>query len=136
MAKVLPGGLSLAGVEDLKEIHDRALQAFAIARDAGVPIAMGTDSSGTLCPFGEHARELELYVAHGMSCEEALATATSSAAELRAIDDEVGLLTPGRMADVILVDGDPLADIRVLRQPGAITHVIQAGRLIAQRHED
>lgn len=125
-------GLSPQGVEDLREIHDRALQAFAIAREAGVPIAMGTDSSGTLCPFGEHARELELYVDHGMSCEEALATATSSAAELLSIDDEVGMLTPGRVADVIVVNGDPLSDISVLRRPEAITHVIRAGRLIAQ----
>lgn len=129
-------GLSSEGVQDLKAIHDRALEALAIAREVGVPIAMGTDSSGTLCPFGEHARELELYVEHGMSPEEALTTATSSAATLLSIDNEVGTLTPGHQADVIVVDGDPLSDIGALRQPKAIAHVIRAGRLVSVSTEE
>ena len=126
----LARGLTPEGVADLTGIHDGALEAFAIACAVGVPLAMGTDSSGTLCPFGEHARELELYVEHGMSCEQALATATSAAAELLAIDDEVGTLAPGLAGDVIVVDGDPLQDIGVLRRPGAIRSVIRAGRRV------
>ena len=125
-------GLTPEGVQDLKGIHDAALEAFAIAREVGVPIAAGTDSSGTLCPFGEHAREIELYVEHGMTCEQALATATSAAAKLLSIDDEVGTLAPGLGGDVIVVDGDPLRDIGVLRRPGAITDVVQAGRVVAR----
>jgi imidazolonepropionase-like amidohydrolase len=124
-------GLSPEGVQDLRGIHDGALAAFAIACEVGVPVAMGTDSSGTLCPFGEHARELELYVEHGMSCEQALTTATSAAAELLAIDDRVGTLSPGLQGDVIVVDGDPLQDIGVLRRPGGIRHVVSAGRIMA-----
>jgi imidazolonepropionase-like amidohydrolase len=125
-------GLTPAGVRDLRGIHDAALEAFAIALEVGVPIAAGTDSSGTLCPFGEHAREIELYVEHGMTPEQALATATSAAAELLAIDDEVGTLATGFHGDVIVVDGDPLEDIGVLRRPGAIVEVIQAGRVVAR----
>ncbi|MEV4419972.1 amidohydrolase family protein [Patulibacter sp. NPDC049589] len=123
-------GLTPEGVADLRGIHDGALEAFAIACRVGVPVAMGTDSSGTLCPFGEHARELELYVEHGMSCEQALATATVTAAELLAIDDQVGTLSPGLQGDVIVVDGDPLQDIGVLRRPGGIHSVIKAGTVV------
>ncbi len=125
-------GLSPEGVRDLKGIHDAALEAFAIAREVGVPIAAGTDSSGTLCPFGEHAREIELYVEHGMSCEQALVTATSAAAELLAIDEEVGSLRAGLHGDVIVVDGDPLQDIGALRRPGSIVEVIKAGRVVTR----
>ena len=125
-------GLTAAGVQDLKGIHDAALAAFAFAREVGVPIAAGTDSSGTLCPFGEHAREIELYTEHGMSAEQALASATSAAAELLSIDDEVGSLAPGLHGDVIVVDGDPLTDIGVLRRPGGVVEVIKGGRVMAR----
>ena len=125
-------GLSAEGVRGLRGIHDAALEAFVIAREVGVPIAAGTDSSGTLCPFGAHAREVELYVEHGMSPESALATTTTAAAELLGIADEVGALMPGLHGDVILVDGDPLEDIGVLRRPGGIVEVVKAGGVVAR----
>jgi adenine deaminase len=64
--------------------------------------------------------------------EQALVTATSAAAELLAIDDEVGTLAPGLHGDVIVVDGDPLSDIGALRRPGNIVEVIKAGRIVAR----
>ncbi|NMO94027.1 amidohydrolase family protein [Actinomycetospora sp. TBRC 11914] len=117
-------GLSPQGVEDLREAHDRTIESLALARAAGVRIVMGTDSSGTLCPFGAHARELELYVEHGMPTEEALATATTTAAQLLG-RPEIGALRPGCAGDALVVEGDVLSDIGLLA--GHVRHVVRAG---------
>ncbi|MEU6096224.1 amidohydrolase family protein [Streptomyces sp. NPDC047079] len=120
-------GLTAQGVADLSDAHDRTLESFALAREAGVRVVMGTDSSGTLCPFGAHARELELYVKHGMSTDEALTTATANAASL--LDrPELGSLRPGAVGDVVVVEGNVLTDISRLAQPSNIRHVVRAGR--------
>lgn len=120
-------GLTPQGVADLSEAHDRTIESFALARAAGVRVVLGTDSSGTLCPFGAQARELELYVRYGMSTEEALTTATAHAAAL--LDrPEIGSLRPGAVGDVLVVEGDVLADISLVAQPGTIRHVVRAGR--------
>ncbi|MEU6134383.1 amidohydrolase family protein [Nocardioides sp. NPDC047086] len=120
-------GLSLQGVADLAEAHDRTIESFTMAREAGVKVVMGTDASGTLCPFGAHARELELYVEHGMSTDEALTTATTSAASLLDRPD-IGSLRSGAAGDVVVVKGNVLADISRLTQPANIKHVVRAGR--------
>lgn len=89
---------------------------------AGVRLAMGTDTTGTICPFGQHARELELYVdALGLTPAQALMTATSNAAELLGIADQQGTIEPGKVADLLVVQGDPLRDITVLRSGGIRT---------------
>ncbi|MCK8616614.1 metal-dependent hydrolase family protein [Gordonia sp. C13] len=118
-------GLSAAGVEDLRDAHARTIEAFAIARAAGVKIAMGTDSSGTLCPFGAHYRELELYVQQGMSVSEALTTATATASELLDRED-LGSLNVGATGDALVVDEKVLDDITQLRT--GIKHVVRAGQ--------
>ena len=97
------------------------------AMEAGVKIAMGTDSSGNLCRFGEHARELELYVELGMSPWKALETATSVAAEALDLVDEIGMLEVGKYADIVLVNGNPLEDIGVLRREGGLRRVFKNG---------
>ncbi|ORM36194.1 amidohydrolase family protein [Williamsia sp. 1135] len=121
-------GLTSSGVEGLRDAHDRTLEAFGLARSAGVKIAMGTDSSGTLCPFGAHYRELELYVEHGMSTMEALATATGTASDLLDRPD-VGSLRSGSIGDVLIVDQGVLDDISLLR--GGIKSVLRSGRDIS-----
>jgi len=80
------------------------LDAFRLAAEAGVRVAMGTDCPET--PHGTNLRELELMSANGFTPEQALAAATSSAAELLGLDSELGTLAPGKRADVIVVDGD------------------------------
>lgn len=120
-------GLSSQAVSDLREAHDRTIESFSLARAAGVTVVLGTDSSGTLCPFGAHARELELYVEHGMSVNEALATATTNAASLLARPD-IGALHAGAVADVVVVEGDVLSDVSLLSDPSRIKHVVRAGQ--------
>lgn len=118
-------GLTASGVDGLRDAHDRTIEAFEIARSAGVKIAMGTDSSGSLCPFGSHFRELELYSEFGMSATEALATATATASEL--IDrPDLGSLRPGSIGDALIVDQNVLADVSALRS--GVHSVVRGGR--------
>ena len=88
-----------------REVVDIHAQSFRMAVEAGVKIAMGTDSSVT--PHGENLRELELMVDYGMTPTQALVATTKTAAELMGLEDELGTLEPGKRADVVLVDGDP-----------------------------
>ena len=89
---------------------------------AGVPIVAGTDGSGI-----EIVRELELYVAAGMTPGEALATATINPARLVGKGWSTGSIAPGKVADMVLVDGDPSVRIGDLRQTRV---VMMAGKMM------
>lgn len=91
---------------------------------SGVRIALGTDAG--VVPHGQNARELEWLVKVGMTNADAIRAATIEAAELLGLEDDAGSLEPGRLADVIAVRGDPLADIGALRE---VTFVMKAGRV-------
>jgi imidazolonepropionase-like amidohydrolase len=79
----------------------------------GVKIAFGTDAG--VSKHGRNADEFELMVKYGMTPVQALEAATVSAADLLGLSADVGTLEPGKRADLIAVDGDPLADVTVLK---------------------
>jgi imidazolonepropionase-like amidohydrolase len=82
---------------------------------AGVKVALGTDAA--VYPHGLNAHELEVYVTRlGMTPLAALQTSTLNAADLMGWPDRVGAAEPGKWADLIAVEGDPLKDIRILQQ--------------------
>ena len=85
------------------EIHRAS---FGKAVEAGVQIAMGTDTGVT--PHGQNLRELALMAAGGMSPSQVLVATTKSAAELLGVADELGTVEPGKRADLVIVDGDTL----------------------------
>ena len=120
-------GASAQGLAKLEIARENQSRSIRKAIAAGVKIVMGTDSSGTLCRFGEHARELELYVELGMTPAQALETATSVAAEALGLASEIGTLEVGRAADLVLVNGNPLKEIGVLREPSGLAHVFKGG---------
>jgi imidazolonepropionase-like amidohydrolase len=91
----------------MRELGRPELGAFERAAVAGVKVAMGTDCP--VAPHGTNLRELQLMAEHGSTPEQALMAATSSAAELMGLQDELGTLEPGKRADVVVVDGDPFA---------------------------
>jgi len=94
---------SLAKARQVIDVHR---ESFRKAVAAGVKIAMGTDSGVT--PHGQNLRELELMQEGGMTPAEVLVATTKTAAELMALQDELGTLEPGKRADLVLVDGDAL----------------------------
>jgi imidazolonepropionase-like amidohydrolase len=93
--------------EKLRGLGRPELDAFRMAADAGVKIAMGTDCP--VSPHGTNLNELRHMTEHGLTPERALVAATSSAAELMGLQDELGTLAPGKRADLVVVDGDPFA---------------------------
>jgi len=98
---------------------------------AGVKVAMGTDSGVT--PHGQNLRELALMVECGMSPAEALVATTRTAAELLGIADSTGTLEPGKVADVVVLDGDAL-DVHDLA--GRVRRVYQGGALVSDGRRD
>ena len=100
------------------------------AYDAGVQIASGGDL-GNRYPHGDNARELEFLVGLGMKNMDVLRSATSVAARAICRSDKFGSVMPGLEADVIVVDGNPLADIGVLQDLARINMVFQDGELVA-----
>jgi imidazolonepropionase-like amidohydrolase len=98
--------------ERLQAFIPRNLETARKAHKAGVKIAMGSDAIYTM--FGENTRELGWFVKAGMTPEQALRTATTNAAELLGKEKELGAVAPGYLADLVAVEGDPLADINVV----------------------
>jgi imidazolonepropionase-like amidohydrolase len=99
-------------------------EAARAARAAGVPVVFGTDAG--VYDHGRNAAEFALLVEHaGMSPAEALASATTGAARLLGLEQEVGRIAPGYSADLIAVSGDPLTDVRRLEH---VEFVMARGR--------
>jgi imidazolonepropionase-like amidohydrolase len=80
--------------------------------DAGIPMVAGTDSVGGFTL----PRELELWVEAGIPSARVLQIATLGAARVMRLDRDLGSVAPGKFADLIVVDGDPVADIHALRR--------------------
>jgi imidazolonepropionase-like amidohydrolase len=81
--------------------------AMRLAADAGVKVAMGTDCP--VAPHGWNLNELTHMAANGYTAQQALRAATLSAAELMGLEDRLGTLAPGKVADLVVVEGDPYA---------------------------
>jgi imidazolonepropionase-like amidohydrolase len=87
-------------------------------------------------PHGANARDLALFVEHlGFTPMEAICAATRDAAHLMAMEREVGTLEPGKLADVLVVEGDPLADITVLERKERLAAVLKEGEVQARHGE-
>jgi imidazolonepropionase-like amidohydrolase len=114
-------------VEQAKRQLDEAYTTLAAAGTAGVTLAMGHDSG----PPGDNAIELARMVDGGLSPLEGVCAATRGSAAALGLSSEVGTVTPGAAADLIVVDGDPLADVRMLCDPERIWMVVEGGNVVA-----
>jgi imidazolonepropionase-like amidohydrolase len=113
-------------VEQAKRQREEAYQTLLAARAAGVILAMGFDSA----PHGANALELVRMVEGGLTPMQGLVAAGSGAATALGMSD-VGRISAGAVADLVSVDGDPLADVRLLTRLDSIWLVLQGGRPVA-----
>ena len=111
--------------EKIRAVAEIAGTIIQRARRNNVKIAFGTDAG--VFPHGENAKEFALMVAGGMSNREVLASATTVAAGMIGLENEIGKIAPGFSADIIAVDGNPLADVTVLED---VDFVMVRGRVI------
>jgi imidazolonepropionase-like amidohydrolase len=122
-----PGAMALFRREvlDSREMLQRAHR-------AGVPLLCGTESGFSLTPYGEwHYREMEVFVRDiGLAPLEAIRCGTLEGARALRMEGKIGEIAPGRLADILVVDGDPVADIGVLGDPKRRRYVLKGGRAI------
>ena len=123
----LDGGIPDWVVTKAKSESGHHRESFVMAVKSGVKIAAGTDAGTPFNPHGDLPLELAKMVEFGLPPMLALVAATSNAARLLRMDDQIGSVEQGKLADLILVDGDPLRDIGVMRRP---SFVMKSGRIV------
>jgi imidazolonepropionase-like amidohydrolase len=107
---------------------------FRRACEAGVRMALGTDTYRSLRDYwGKNAYELELMVERGMPPAEALLAGTRNAAAAIGAGDRLGTLEPGKLADLLVVEGEPDRDVRVLQDPARLLVVMKDGQIVVDR---
>ena len=121
-------GASSSAVELFQSEIEQSAAMIRRAYDAGAKILSGSESGFSLTPYGHwHAREMEVFVKYlELTPLEAITTATGNGA-IAAKRPDVGTLEKGKLADLIVVDGDPTVDIRVLQDRNRIHRVFKAG---------
>ena len=124
-------GVPETAVTKARNLRGRHEESFKQAHKGAVPIALGTDAGTPFNHHGENAQELERMVGLGMTPMEAITSATSAAARLLGLDQEIGTIEEGKIADLVVVQGDPLKKIGLLRDKDHITGVMQAGRFVS-----
>jgi imidazolonepropionase-like amidohydrolase len=100
------------------------------ANAAGVKLVIGDDYGAMGLPHGRYAAELALYVEQaGIAPREVLRWATLHGAELLGLGDQLGRVAAGQLADLLVVDGDPLADLRILQDADKLLLILKGGAI-------
>lgn len=117
-----------ARIEAVRRDSDYTLKMFPKLQEAGVRLVLGDDYGFAMMPHGDYVSEMELYVKHGVEAIEVMRWATRNGAQaMGERGAELGLIEEGKLADVIVVNGDPTADVGVHRDPNNISLVVKDG---------
>jgi imidazolonepropionase-like amidohydrolase len=114
-----------------RALREHHLESIRRALAKGVKVVAGTDAGGHGHP--SNAAELRCLVEAGLTPMQAIQAATGWAAECLGLEQELGTLEKGKRADLVVVDGDPLADVKILQDPKRIKLVIKDGRVEVRR---
>lgn len=124
-------GLSKEAAAKIETVRKAGLESLAIMRDAGLPMAFGSDLLGELQKY--HTMEFEI-LARVLTSAEIIRSATLIGAKLCKLEGEIGVIAPGAQADLLIVDGDPYADITLLAGDGAhMSAIMRGGRFYKNR---
>lgn len=124
------GGIPEYAVRKAEMVRDHHRASFAKAVEAGVKIAMGTDAGTPFNFHGENLAELPLMVAGGMTPMQAIVASTRTGAELLQLADDVGTIEVGKLADIIVVKGNPQEDIDLFGDKESVIHVMKDGKVV------
>lgn len=107
------------------------IEKFQIAYEKGVKIAIGSDSYDEIhTPYGEYSiKELKTFINLGMTPLEVIKSATKVGAQVLGLENQIGTIEVGKIADLLIVDGDPSIDIEVLANSSNIKYIIQNGKI-------
>ena len=112
----------------IREGFEQIRKLLPVANQAGVRIVIGDDYGVSFLPHGHYAEELEFYVESvGIAPLDVIRWATRNGAELMGRGDELGQIAPGRLADLLVVDGDPSAEIAVLQDRKRLRAILKGG---------
>ena len=123
-------GIPCWAVAKASSALDNHAESCLKAYKAGVKMAMGTDAGTPYNHHGDNPQELEALVEVGIEPMDAILMATRNAADLLGLSELIGTVEAGKEADLLVVDGDPLADIAVLKDRARISYVFQAGAMM------
>ena len=136
LVTTLDVSLGVARIEGLPDwMHEKAvmcaensLRTIEMARKAGIRIALGTDfTNSENSPYQRNGLEFEAMVRAGMTPMESIKAGTINAAHVMRMEDQIGSLEAGKLADVVVVDGDPLEDIWCLTDADHVQLVVKGG---------
>ena len=115
---------------EYQEEWELGCQAMDKLRHAGVRVVPGGDYGFVWCPHGQYAKDIELFVTEmGFSPMEAIVAATKHGSELLRLEHLCGTIEEGKCADILVVDGDPLADIAILQDRSKLAIVMANGKV-------
>lgn len=124
-------GVPQSTIDNVRERTTKHHEYVKYAYDIGANLACGTDAGSMLTPHGSAGREVVQFVRCGLTPLQAISVATLNTAKLLQTDQKLGSLAAGKLADIVVVDGNVEAEVERLEAPGNMRHVLIGGRKVA-----
>ncbi len=133
LTKGVEAGIPRFAVEKTLVVEPFHVESVRMAREAGVHIAMGTDAGTPFNAHGHNLGELERLVERGFTPMEALEAGTRIASEVLGLESQIGTIEVGKLADLVVVEGNPMEDVKMLLSEESVHLVMQGGRLVKEK---
>jgi imidazolonepropionase-like amidohydrolase len=125
------GKAPFPGVDEMERGLEHSYRMVPTAHAAGVKLLIGDDFGTSAMPHGDYAKELEAYVkGAGIPALDVIGWATRNGAELLGMKDDLGTIEAGKLADLLVVNGDPVMDIAVLQDRGKLDVIMKDGKFV------
>ncbi len=133
LTKGVEAGIPRFAVEKTLAVEPFHVESVRMAREAGVHIAMGTDAGTPFNTHGNNLGELERLVERGFTPMEALVAGTRIASEVLGLESQIGTIEVGKLADLVVVEGNPMEDVKMLLSEESVHLVMQGGKLVKEK---